>query len=84
MLNNIRCQTSDLTNTIYIGRVNKKEDNWLEKEDRTDEVLEAVRNHLCQNLKDGETKTGYSWKRKDGKIVKLMLEVCEEDNNEEK
>lgn len=79
MLNNIRCQTSDLTNTIYIGRVNKKEDNWLEKEDRTDEVLEAVRNHLYQNLKDGETKTCYSWKRKDGKIVKLMLEVCDEE-----
>ena len=83
MLDKIKIYCSALTNVIYIGRVNKNETETLEKEDRTDEVLEAVRDHLYQNLKDGETKTGYSWKRKDGKIVKLMLEVCEEKLDEE-
>ncbi len=81
MLNNIKCQTSNLTNTIYIGRTNKNGTEWIEKEDKTDEVLWAVRDYLFNLLQDGETKTGYKWKRKDGRIVKLILEVCDEEEN---
>lgn len=78
MLDKIKIYCSALTNVVYIGRVNKNETETLEKEDRTDEVLEAARDHLYNSLKDGETKTGYQWTRKDGKVVKLMIEVCEE------
>ena len=79
MLSNIKCQTSELTNTIYIGRVNKAEDQFLEKEDRTDEVIEAVRDHLVGEIKGGENSAGYKWKRKDGKTVRLTVEILESE-----
>lgn len=76
MLEKIKCQTSELTNTIYIGRVNKDETMFLEKEDRTDEVLKAVRDHLIGMIQDGNS-AGYEWTRKDGKIVRLSVEIQE-------
>jgi len=66
-----------LTHTIYIGRVNKDETIFLEKEDRTSEVIEATRDHLVGEIKNGEKFSGYEWNRKDGKIVRLQVEILE-------
>jgi len=39
---------SPLTNNIYVGRLNKKETEWLEKEDMTLRVVSAVVDHIKQ------------------------------------
>lgn len=82
MLDKIKCETSVLTNTIYIGEVNKDETEFLEKEDRTDEVLCAVRDYMVGEfiIKDKNT-GGFKWTRKDGKIVTLKISVTDKPEN---
>ena len=73
----IRIATSTLSNKIYVGRINKKGDLWLEKKDMTDDALCAVRDHLYGMLKKGQTTVGYQWTRQDGKIVELRVTIKE-------
>jgi hypothetical protein len=75
LIDRIKISTSELTNTIYIGRVNAKETLWLEKRDCTDEALCAVRDHLAGLIPEGKKTFGYEWDRKDGKIVELRVSV---------
>jgi len=66
---------------IYAGILKNKEE-WKDKSDCTDEAIEAVRDYLVQECLGGldcskDTKGGYSWKLKDGRTVKLMIEIEE-------
>lgn len=76
MLDNVHCSTSDLTNTIYIGRVNKKGDRWLEKIDRTEEVIASVRDYLVNVCREeGKSKAGFTWTGADGRTYILNLNI---------
>lgn len=78
MLENIVIDCSPITNTLRIGRLNKARKILLEWEAREDEILCAVRDHLCQLAEEQETKSfGYEWTRKDGKVVELRLTIKE-------
>lgn len=71
----IKISVSPITNTIYIGRVNSSEDEWLDKRDCTDEALAVVRDHLSNLIEDGKNMFGYEWTRKDGKVVELLVKI---------
>ena len=76
MKENIHCYTSELTDAIYIGETNEDKTEWIDKIDRTQEVIEAVRDYLMKECKDENKKiAGFTWKRKDGKEVSLLLSV---------
>lgn len=67
---------------IYAGKTNKAGTEWIDKSDCTDEALEAVRDHIILQELGGvnppkKNRGGYEWKLKDGKIVKLIVEVME-------
>lgn len=64
---------------IYAGETNAKGTEWKNKSDCTTEAIEAVRDYLVDELSDsldgdGET-AGYTWNRKDGKTVELIVRV---------
>lgn len=71
---------------IYAGTLKNKEE-WKDKSDCTDEAIEAVRDYLIQECLGGldsdKTTGGYSWKLKDGRIVKLMIAIEEGEINNE-
>lgn len=71
----IRIATSGLSNTIFIGRVNAKENLWLDKRDCTDEAIAAVRDHLFAEIEEGKDTAGYRWTMKDGRIIDLVVKV---------
>lgn len=82
MLDNIVIDCSPLTNTLRVGRVGKKRDHLLEWEEREDEILCAVRDHLVGLAEQrGENSFGYEWTRKDGRVVELRATI--KDSSEE-
>lgn len=67
---------------IYAGTLKaKKQDEWLNKSLVTEEAIEAVRDYLFMNMKSGDTTYGYSWKRKDGRTVELVVRVSGNNND---
>ena len=67
---------------IYAGKTNKNGTEWLDKADVTDEALRAVRDYLVDKLQtNNKTEGGYEWKRKDGKIVELVVKIREGEND---
>ena len=76
MLENIVIDCSPLTNTLRVGRVGKARKHLLEREEREDEILCAVRDFLYNLAEQNNSNTfGYEWTRKDGKIVELRVTV---------
>ena len=76
MLENIVIDCSPLTNTLRVGRVGKARTHLLEREEREDEILCAVRDFLYNLAEQNNSNTfGYEWTRKDGKIVELRVTV---------
>ena len=69
---------------IYAGTLNKKKTMWQSKTECTDEAINAVRDYMVDELLGGlhsgniEQK-GYKWKLKDGRVVKLLIEITEAD-----
>lgn len=66
---------------IYAGTLNAKNKNlWQNKTECTDEAINAVRDHMVQELlggiecKKAET-SGYEWSLKDGRVVELRITV---------
>jgi len=82
MLNNIVIDCSPLTNTLRVGRVGKNRTHLLEWENREDEILCAVRDHLTTLAEDNGSNTwGYKWTRIDGKIVELRVTIKDGADN---
>lgn len=80
-MKNIHCYASELTNTIYIGETNSDNTEWINKIDKTQEVIEAVRDYLVKECQDEhKSRAGFTWKRKDGKEVQLLLCVLDNGN----
>lgn len=79
----IKLGVSPITNTIYIGRVNTKENMWLEKRDCTDEALVVVRDYLLAMCDNTQTTFGYEWTKKDGSIVELIVKVRQDQKESE-
>lgn len=69
---------------IYAGTLKPNGKEWQNKTLVTDEALEAVRDWLYSEfVKDGKNSGGYTWTRKDGREVSLIikLEDKQEDRN---
>ena len=65
---------------IYAGTLKpKKKDEWLNKSLVTDEAIEAVRDWLLSEIKEGEKRSGYRWMLKNGGTVELVVIVHEAD-----
>lgn len=71
---------------IYAGTLNKNKTMWQNKTECTDEAIAAVRDYMvgeclggfeCKKADNG----GYSWKLKDGRIVKLLVAIEEEEDD---
>ena len=71
---------------IYAG-ILKNANEWKTKTPVTEEAIDAARDWLFQNMKEGENINGYTWKMKDGREIQLILRIQkpeEENNTEEK
>ena len=65
---------------IYAGTLNKSKTMWQNKTECTEEAIGAVRDYMVEGLLGGfdcgkTNKSGYEWKLKDGRTVKLMIEI---------
>ena len=65
---------------IYAGTLNKSKTMWKNKTECTEEAIDAVRDYMVEELLGGfdyekMNKSGYEWKLKDGRTVKLMIEI---------
>ena len=69
---------------IYAGTLNKNKTIWQNKTECTNEAINAVRDYMVGELLGGfdcekTNKSGYEWTLKDGKIVRLMIEIGGEE-----
>ena len=62
---------------IYAGTVKKNGIEWQNKSCVTDEAIDAVRDWFVSNIHDRTGFYGFSWKLKDGRIVKLIAKIKE-------
>mgnify|MGYP003290225581 CR=1 FL=1 len=65
---------------IYAGTLNKSKTMWQNKTECTDEAINAVRDYMIDELLGGfdckkGNSSGYEWTLKDGRIVKLSIEI---------
>jgi len=79
-MNKYAIAQSSLTNNIYVGRLNEKRTEWLDKEDATLETVSAVVNHILQNIEDENNNT-VNISRGD-KIYSLTLTVETKKENQ--
>lgn len=73
---------------IYAGTLNKAKTMWQNKTECTDEAINAVRDHMIDELLGGlqcakAKRSGYEWTLKDGRIVKLLVEITEAEDERE-
>ena len=73
--NDIHVECSVFGTAIYAGKLNKKGNMWTQKKDVTKETIEAVRDYFVRLLPDDKNKYLYEWSRKDGKKVRLSVEI---------
>ncbi len=69
---------------IYAGTLNKAKTMWQNKTECTDEAINAVRDYMVGELLGGlqctkAKQSGYEWTLKDGRIVKLLVEIIEDE-----
>lgn len=63
---------------IYCGKLNKDGTKWTSKTECTDEAIEAVRDYLkLEADSQRSNEYGFEWTTKDGKKVRLLLEVTD-------
>lgn len=72
---------------IYAGTLNKNKTMWKNKTECTDEAINAVRDYMISELLGGldcskGTSNGYEWTLKDGRTVRLMIEIVGADMRE--
>ena len=65
---------------IYAGTLKKNGKEWQNKTECTDEALCAVRDWLYGEAEQHHRSVwGYEWKRKDGKVVELLVKIREQE-----
>jgi len=72
--------TSDITGTIYAGRIKKEElgyKEWITKSEVTNEAIDAVAFHMYLKVKEGENGFAYMLKLRSGEYLRLKLEVSD-------
>ena len=64
---------------IYCGKLNKDGTKWTSKTECTDEAVEAVQGlpSSCRPTSQRSNEYGFEWTTKDGKKVRLLLEVTD-------
>ena len=62
---------------IYAGVLKKNGEEWLHKSEVTNEAINAVVGHMYFKIPDGENGFAYGLKMRDGKYVRLKLEVAD-------
>lgn len=68
---------------IYAGNTNKNGMERIDKSEVTDEALRAARDYLIDKLQaNNKTEGGYEWKRKDGKVVELVVKIKDGENDD--
>lgn len=77
-MTNFAIDYSSLSDTIRVGRLNKKGDTYLDKQDKTAQAVEAV----CRYISDDFSQTYERIFSFDGgkTHMKLTLEPCEAPN----
>ena len=63
---------------IYAGTIKKNSEEWLNKSEVTDEAIQAVVMHMYWKIPKGEHDFAYGFKMRDGKYVRLKIEVADE------
>lgn len=59
---------------IYCGTVKKNGEEWLNKNECTEEATNAVRDWMCSEfLRDGKTSGGWEWTKKDGTVIQMNI-----------
>ena len=74
---------------IYAGTLNKAKTMWQNKTECTDEAINAVRDYMVGELIGGlqctkAKQSGYEWTLKDGRIVKLLVEITVAEKERER
>ncbi|HAU85002.1 MAG TPA: hypothetical protein DCW90_05730 [Lachnospiraceae bacterium] len=69
--------TGEKSPIIAVGTM--KDKAWDKANEATSEAIEAVRDYFFAQYKDEDKIYGFQWKRADGKVVKLVLTVDEND-----
>jgi hypothetical protein len=74
---------------IYAGTLNKAKTMWKNKTECTDEAINAVRDYMVGELLGGlqctkAKQSGYEWTLKDGRIVKLLVEITAAEKDRER
>ena len=70
---------------IYAGTLNNRNKNiWQNKSMVTDEAIDAVRDYMKSELKEGEVKRTYEWTLKKGGKVRLTLEIVNDAAHDDK
>ena len=62
---------------IYAGTLNPKGDSWRNKSNVTNEAINAVVNYMYMQIPNGENCFAYGFKMRDGKYVRLKIEVSD-------
>ena len=67
----------DLGFFIYAGTLNKKKDEWIRKNDVTNEAIKAVASYMFFKIPEGENTFAYGLKMLNGDYVRLKVEVAD-------
>ena len=75
------CHVACGITAIFAGTLNSRNKNiWQNKSPVTDEAINAVRDYMRSELKDGEVKRMYEWTLKKGGKVRLSLEIVKDEH----
>ena len=62
---------------IYAGTLNKSGSLWRNKSKVTNEAINAVASYMYLRVPEDDNRFAYGFKMKDGKYVRLMVEVSD-------
>ena len=63
---------------IYAGTLKKNGKEWINKSDVTNEAINCVMAYMYTEIKEGDKSIAYANKTRDGKYLRLKLEVADE------
>lgn len=71
----------DKTIPVIVGGT-VENNKWVDPHILTSKAIEAVRDYLFAQVGNEDKGSGYQWKRADGRYVKLMLTIEDENADE--